>query len=131
MDCESDISRALGSWTTDHLEMFLDIWSMPAPDFVIDDVGCQMIATSGFADTCAGEKVATLTKHLQQVYRGDEGRKKGRMVLMSMITRDSVLLRLRDVKCPVHWLQVRQSWHCSVRKQLFPLTSRGGIKVVL
>ncbi|KAF5609009.1 microsomal epoxide hydrolase, partial [Fusarium tjaetaba] len=42
---------------------------------------------------------------LKQVYRGDEGRKKLRIAVVNLFERDGLLLRLRDVKCPVYWLQ--------------------------
>lgn len=85
----------------------MDKWSSPAPadDFVIDDVWCGMVGSVGFGEHGTPEVVAFWTSVLQDVYQGDEGRKKAKMAVVNLITRDGLLARLRDVKCPVLWLQ--------------------------
>ncbi|KAI1409305.1 hypothetical protein F5Y13DRAFT_170605 [Hypoxylon sp. FL1857] len=40
---------------------------------------------------------------MRRVYSGDQGRKKIRMVIICLAERDSLLFRLEDIKCPVHW----------------------------
>lgn len=114
MDYESEDSRAKGCWDpATMLSPFLEKWSSPAatatttPDFVVDEVWCGMVGSVGFGEHGTPEKVAFWTKTLQEVYRGDEGRKKAKMALLNLLTRDGLLQRLRDITCPVHWLQVR------------------------
>lgn len=120
MDYESSDSRSKGCWDpAAMLTPFFEKWSSPAlaatsasasasaGDFVIDDVWCGMVGSVGFGEHGTPEKAAFWTRTLQEVYRGDEGRKKAKMALLNLITRDGLLHRLRDVKCPVHWLQVR------------------------
>lgn len=107
MDYESEDSRSKGCWDpATMLSPFLEKWSSPIADFVVDDVWCGMVGSVGFGDHGTPEKAAFWTKTLQEVYRGDEGRKKAKMALLNLLTRDGLLLRLKDVKCPVHWLQV-------------------------
>lgn len=64
-----------------------------------------MVGSVGFGDHGTPEVVAFWTSVLQGVYKGDEGRKKARMAVINLLTRDGLLARLRDVKCPVSWLQ--------------------------
>lgn len=125
MDYESEDSRSKGCWDpAAMLTPFFEKWSSPpaaapaasAADFVIDDVWCGMVGSVGFGDHGTPEKAAFWTRTLQEVYRGDEGRKKAKMALLNLITRDGLLHRLRDIKCPVHWLQVRLLFFpCSLR----------------
>jgi pimeloyl-ACP methyl ester carboxylesterase len=109
MDSESTHSRtAHGAWDPKTLlAPFYDKWcsSAPTPDFVIDDVWCGLVATLGFAGTVSEQTVAFWNTTLKQIYVGDEGRKKVRMALACLLERDGLLLRIRDVKCPVWWLQ--------------------------
>lgn len=107
MDYESEDSRSKGCWDpATMLSPFLEKWSSPIADFVVDDVWCGMVGSVGFGDHGTPDKSAFWTKTLQEVYRGDEGRKKAKMALLNLLTRDGLLLRLKDIKCPVHWLQV-------------------------
>lgn len=109
MDYESSDSRSKGCWDPACiLKPFLDKWcSMSGDGFVIDEVWCGMVGSVGFGEHGTPEALAFWTKTLQEVYKGDEGRKKAKMALTNLLTRDGLLFRLRDVKCPVHWLQVR------------------------
>lgn len=119
MDYESEESRAKGCWDpATMLSPFLEKWSSPVADFVVDDVWCGMVGSVGFGDHGTPEKSAFWTKTLQEVYQGDEGRKKAKMALLNLLTRDGLLLRLRDVKCPVHWLQVCASLSLCLRARL-------------
>lgn len=108
MDYESSDSRSKGCWDpATNLTPFLDKWCTSSGDgFVIDEVWCGMVGSVGFGDHGTLETLAFWTKTLQEVYKGEEGRKKAKMALTNLLTRDGLLLRLRDVKCPVHWLQV-------------------------
>ncbi|KAF4120645.1 to alpha beta hydrolase [Geosmithia morbida] len=106
MDYESAASREKGCWDPNaQLKSFYDKWSTPVDDFVVDEVWRGMVAQLGFAGTITPEKLSFWDKTLQEVYKGDEGRKKVRMALANLMTRDGLLIRLGDVKCPVYWLQ--------------------------
>lgn len=85
----------------------MEKWSSPVPteDFIVDEVWCGMVGSVGFGEHGTPDVVAFWTKVLQDVYRGDEGRRKAKMAVMNLITRDGLLARLRDIKCPVTWLQ--------------------------
>lgn len=65
-----------------------------------------MVGQVGFGATATPEGIAFWDATLREVYSGEEGRKKLRMSLLNLIERDSLLARVRDVKCPVYWLQV-------------------------
>lgn len=109
MDYESSDSRSKGCWDpVTLLTPFLEKWSSatPTPDFVVDDVWCGMVGGIGFGKGATEETVGFWKNILKDVYKGDEGRKKVRMALMCLLTRDGLVLRLGDVQCPVYWLQV-------------------------
>ncbi|KUI73531.1 putative 1-acylglycerol-3-phosphate O-acyltransferase [Cytospora mali] len=108
LDYESEDSRTKGCWDpATLLTPFFEKWSSTTTttDFVIDDVWCGMVGSVGFGEHGTPEKAAFWTKTLQEVYKGDEGRKKAKMALLNLLSRDGLLHRLRDVKCPVYWLQ--------------------------
>ncbi|PWY74508.1 alpha/beta hydrolase [Aspergillus sclerotioniger CBS 115572] len=108
MDYESSLSRSKGCWDpVTLLTPFLEKWSSatPTPEFIVDDIWCGMVGGIGFGKDATEETVGFWKRTLQEVYTGDEGRKKVRMALMCLLTRDGLLLRLGDVKCPVYWLQ--------------------------
>lgn len=107
MDSESTASREKGCWDPKtQLGPFYEKWSVPTPDFVVDEVWRGMVAQLGFSGTVPQDKLAFWDQTLKEVYSGDEGRKKLRMALANLMERDGLLTRLRDVKCPVYWLQV-------------------------
>lgn len=109
MDFESEDSRSKGCWDpASILTPFYEKWTSisATPDFVIDDVWCGMVASLGFGSGVKAETVDFWKQTVKDVYRGDEGRKKARMALICLLERDGLLLRLRDIKCPVYWLQV-------------------------
>lgn len=111
MDYESADSRSKDCWDpVTLLTPFLEKWTSetPTPDFVVDDVWCGMVAGIGFGASGTPETTDFWVQTLKQVYTGDEGRKKVRMALMCLLTRDGLLLRLKDVRCPVYWLQVSE-----------------------
>lgn len=66
-----------------------------------------MVAGLGFSGVVSPETLSFWNQTLKEVYSGDEGQKKLRMALTNLMERDSLLCRLRDVRCPVYWLQVR------------------------
>ncbi|KAF4974951.1 hypothetical protein FZEAL_8214 [Fusarium zealandicum] len=111
MDYESAESREKGCWDPKtQLAPFFESWCSPAPtpDFVVDDVWRGLVASLGFAFAATPEMLSFWDETLKQVYRGDEGRRKLRMALANLLERDGLLLRLRDVKCPVYWLHSSQ-----------------------
>ncbi|KAL2192870.1 Alpha/Beta hydrolase protein [Corynascus similis CBS 632.67] len=110
MDYESADSRTKGCWDPKTLlAPFYDNWSgvpgQPTPDFVVDDVWCGMVATLGFGAAGTPDMVAFWTKALKDIYKGDDGRKKLKMALACLLDRDGLCRRVRDVVCPVYWLQ--------------------------
>lgn len=111
MDYESAASREKGAWDPKtQLAPFFEQWSTPGPtpDFVVDEVWRGMVASLGFSGTVSPETLAFWDETLKAVYSGDEGRRKLRMALLCLMDRDGLLNRLRDIKCPVYWLQVRR-----------------------
>ena len=111
MDMESERSRQLGCWDpVPLLTPFYEGWSTkePTPDWAVEDQWCGMVATLGFGDAATEDTVNYWLKSVKDTYRGDEGRKKVRMALANLLERDSLHLRLQDVKCPVLWLQGTQ-----------------------
>ncbi|TLD18533.1 hypothetical protein PspLS_10257 [Pyricularia sp. CBS 133598] len=108
MDSESSYSRSKGCWdprTT--LAPFLEAWSTTenTPDFVVDDAWCTAVGSLGFSGAVAPETLQFWTDTLRSVYRGDRGRRMLKMALVNLVERDGLLWRLRDVVCPVYWLQ--------------------------
>jgi len=109
MDYESADSRSKGCWDPKTLlRPFFEKWCSPTPtpDFLVDDVWCGMVGSIGFGAATTEEMTAFWTETLKGVYKGDEGRKKLKMALANLLERDGLLLRVRDIKCPVVWLQV-------------------------
>ncbi|KAH6884891.1 Alpha/Beta hydrolase protein [Thelonectria olida] len=108
LDSESVESREKGCWDPKtQLGPFYDSWASPepTPDFVVQDVWRGLVASVGFGSTITPELLAFWDETLKNVYQGDEGRKKVRMALACLLERDGLMLRARDVKCPVYWLQ--------------------------
>lgn len=111
MDYESASSRENGCWDPEpFLKPFVEKWTSATetPEFVVDDTWCGMIGSFGFGSVVSAETVAFWTKTVKDTYTGDEGRRKVRMAVMCLISRDGLLLRLGDIKAPVYWLQVSQ-----------------------
>jgi hypothetical protein len=88
------------------LSPFYEKWSVPTPSFVVDDVWCGMVASLGFGEGATAETIQFWTETLKSIYVGDEGRKKLKIALACLLDRDGLLRRIRDVTCPVYWLQV-------------------------
>ncbi|KAF4954853.1 hypothetical protein FGADI_4955 [Fusarium gaditjirri] len=108
MDYESAESREKGCWDPKtQLGPFYENWhsTTPTPDFVVDDVWRGLVSSVGFGSNPSPETLAFWDATLKEVYCGDEGRKKLRIAVVNLFERDGLLLRLRDVKCPVYWLQ--------------------------
>lgn len=124
MDYESSDSRSKGCGNpAPVLNPFVKKWSSPTetPDFVIDDSWCEMVA-SNFGQGATAETTDFWIKTLKNVYKGDEGRKKVRMAVLCLLTRDGLLSRLGDIKCPVYWLQVSLVVHSTAVLLLFSYT---------
>lgn len=87
---------------------FLARWTSttPTPNFVVDDDWVASLVALGFGGAATPSITETWTKIFKDVYSGDEGRRKLRSSAICLAERDGLLLRIGDVKCPVHWLQV-------------------------
>ncbi|KAL3472050.1 Alpha/Beta hydrolase protein [Aspergillus californicus] len=108
LDYESSDSRSKGCWDpATSLTHFYEKWTsdLATPDFVVDEAWSDIVASVGFGAHATETLVSFWKQRLREVYQGDEGRKKVRMALGCLLARDGLLLRLRDIKCPVHWLQ--------------------------
>ncbi|OBT63966.1 hypothetical protein VE03_05989 [Pseudogymnoascus sp. 23342-1-I1] len=105
MDYESATSREKGCWDPKtNLLPFYQKWSVPDPDFVVDEVWRGLVTSLGFSGTVSAETTAFWDATLKEVYSGEKGRKKLRMAAINLLERDGLLLRLGDIKCPVYWL---------------------------
>ena len=59
MDYESASSRELGCWNPKNdLAPFLEKWSEPNPDFVVDEVWRGMVAALGFSGTVSQDVIS-------------------------------------------------------------------------
>ncbi|KAH6973010.1 Alpha/Beta hydrolase protein [Ilyonectria sp. MPI-CAGE-AT-0026] len=108
MDYESAASREKGCWDPKtQLISFYESWGSaePTPDFVVDEIWRGLVASVGFGSSVTPETLAFWHATLKDVYKGDEGRKKLRVAVACLLERDGLMLRVRDIKCPVYWLQ--------------------------
>lgn len=108
MDAETQETREKGCWDpAPLLQPFVSAWTSATatPDFEIQDEWCGMVASFGFGAHATEESTGFWTGVLKKVYAGDEGRRKARMAVMCLLSRDSLTVRLGDVECPVYWLQ--------------------------
>ncbi|KAK2780673.1 hypothetical protein FQN53_001050 [Emmonsiellopsis sp. PD_33] len=108
MDYESPESRTKGCWDpVPLLSPFYDKWTSATAtsEFVVDDMWCGMVAGLGLGEGASADIIEFWQKTVKEVYSGDEGRKKVRMAAICLMTRDGLLFRLCDIKCPVYWLQ--------------------------
>jgi microsomal epoxide hydrolase len=108
MDAETPETREKGCWDpVPLLRPFAESWASaePTPAFDIDDQWCGMVASFGFGSHATDESTAFWTKVIKETYAGDEGRRKARMAVLCLMSRDSLTLRLGDITCPVYWLQ--------------------------
>lgn len=128
MDAETAETREKGCWDpVPLLQPFAEKWTSaaPTPEFEIDDTWCGMVASFGFGAHATEESTAFWTKVLKETYAGDEGRRKARMAVLCLLSRDSLTLRLGDVGCPVHWLQGTEDapYGCRVQEEQLELFS--------
>ncbi|QUC22483.1 uncharacterized protein UV8b_06724 [Ustilaginoidea virens] len=108
MDAETSASREKGCWDPQtQLAPFYDSWcsNTETPDFVVDEVWRGMVGKLGFTAAVPQATLAFWDETVKTVYSGDQGRRKLRMALACLMERDGLLFRLRDVRCPVYWLQ--------------------------
>lgn len=126
MDAETAESREKGCWDpVPLLRPFAEKWvsGEATPGFEIDDEWCGMVARFGFGSHATDESTAFWTRVLKETYAGDEGRRKARMAVLCLMSRDSLTLRLGDVTCPVHWLQGTEDapYGCQVQHEQIEL----------
>ncbi|KAF9697876.1 hypothetical protein EKO04_004100 [Ascochyta lentis] len=126
MDAETPETREKGCWDpVPLLSPFAEKWASAAatPDFEIDDHWCGMVASFGFGSHATDESTAFWTSVLKETYAGDEGRRKARMAVLCLMSRDSLNLRLGDITCPVYWLQGTEDtpYGCQVQHEQIEL----------
>ncbi|KAI0179700.1 putative alpha/beta hydrolase [Hypoxylon sp. FL1284] len=107
MDCESADSRSKGCWDPiafagPHLKRWTSDVATPgfvaADDFILPTLGLVL----GSAITA--EATEFWTQIMRRVYSGDSGRHRLKAALIAVVERDGLLLRIDQVKCPIHWL---------------------------
>lgn len=112
MDYESASARELGAWNPRvDLAPFLEKWSVPNPEFVVDEVWRGMVAGLGFSGTVGQDVLSFWDQTVKEVYSGDEGRKKLRVALINLMERDGLAGRIgaarygirRRVINPIEW----------------------------
>ncbi|KAF3073590.1 hypothetical protein CFAM422_004422 [Trichoderma lentiforme] len=111
LDYESAASREKGCWDpATMLGPVVDsLYSNePTPDFLIDAGLRESVVTLGFSGTVTEEKAQFWRDTLDSIYTGDKGRKKLRGAFTNLLERDGLLRRVRDIKCPVYWIQGNQ-----------------------
>ncbi|KAJ4863336.1 alpha/beta hydrolase fold domain-containing protein [Trichoderma breve] len=111
LDYESAASREKGCWDpATMLGPVVDsLYSTePTPDFLIDAGLRESVVTLGFSGTVTEEKAQFWRDTLDSIYTGDKGRKKLRGAFTNLLERDGLLRRVRDIKCPVYWIQGNQ-----------------------
>lgn len=126
MDAETPETREKGCWDPiPLLNPFAQNWASatPTPDFEIDDQWCGMVASFGFGSHATEESTTFWTKVLKETYAGDEGRRKARMAVLCLMSRDSLTLRIGDITCPVYWLQGTEDapYGCEVQHEQIKL----------
>ncbi|KAI1805633.1 putative alpha/beta hydrolase [Daldinia bambusicola] len=105
MDAETSETVAKGCWDpASFLKPILEAWSSPNPDFVVDDDWIQSVMGLGFGSAATSEVLQFWTEALRRIYTEDDGRQKLRRAVVCLASRDGLLLRIDDIKCPVHWL---------------------------
>lgn len=109
MDCESADSRSKGCWDpVPFFKPLLARWTskVPTPDFTPDEEWVAACTGLGFGSAGTPENTEFWTRTMKEVYKGDGGRRKLKMAVICLADRDSLLLRLDYIECPVHWLHV-------------------------
>ncbi|KAJ4481125.1 putative alpha/beta hydrolase [Lentinula aciculospora] len=102
MDYESADSRSKGACDSKlRLNPFYQKWSSlaPTPNFILDDVWCEMVVDLGFPKTVSTAQINFWNSTMKKKVRG---------ALLCLLERDGLSLRLRNIKCPVNWLQGNQ-----------------------
>ncbi|KAL6174443.1 hypothetical protein ACJQWK_00565 [Exserohilum turcicum] len=110
LDYESERSRQLGCWEA--LEPLAAMVTgelsaknnQPTPDFAPTDAFGNFLVEQGFGPECPADVKDYWIAHLQNTYKGDEGRRRMRMAAICLRDRDGLHLRAADVTCPVLWL---------------------------
>ncbi|KKO97993.1 hydrolase [Trichoderma harzianum] len=111
LDYESAASREKGCWDPETMlgPVVDSLYSTePTPDFLIDAGLRESVVTLGFSGTVTEETGQFWRDTLNSIYTGDKGRKKLRGAFTNLLERDGLLRRVRDIKCPVYWIQGNQ-----------------------
>lgn len=109
MDSESERSQRLGCWNAQAaLSAPINNWASQSaqgtPDFEPDDEVIETQIATGFGKECSREDHDFWRRTMKAHWKGDDGRRRGRMSCINLRDRDSLHGRLADVRCPVMWL---------------------------
>ncbi|KAI1464950.1 putative alpha/beta hydrolase [Daldinia caldariorum] len=105
MDAETSETREKGCWDpVSFLQPILESWRNPNPDFIVGDEWIQAVMGQGFGSAATPQLLEFWSGALRRIYSGNDGRQRLRMAVICLASRDSLLLRIDDIKCPVHWL---------------------------
>lgn len=119
MDFESPRTHELGCWDGRAVgDSLLEAWDLPfspPEDFLPSEDYCNLNVDLGLGRDCDKATRDFWVKEIQENYRGDAGRRMLRMCAMNLKDRDGLHTRLRDVKCPVLWMQGTDDKVFSVR----------------
>ena len=80
------------------------------PDFEPSDEYCNFLIDIGSGKKCDSSVRDFWLKTIKANYQGDDGRRRARMAAINLRDRDGLHARLFDVRCPVMWLYVSESF---------------------
>lgn len=137
MDYESERSRRLGCWDgMAILTPFIEKWTRRASaDFTPGPEYTKLLLDSGFGEDFPQEEREFWALELENNYKGDDGRQRLRVAMINLRDRDGLEARLRDVTCPVLWMQGTKDVSYSVANaeeeiELFVNSREATLKVV-
>lgn len=121
MDREGPEAVSRGCWDGHAMAVdLIEAWSVPKEDFEPAPEYIALNNQLGFGNPSV-EMSELWTGIIKENYRGNEGRKRMRMAGINLRDRDGLHMRLRDVTCPVLWMQGTADHVYSVENAKFEL----------
>jgi pimeloyl-ACP methyl ester carboxylesterase len=128
MDREGPEAVARGCWDGYAMGVqLIEAWSVPNENFEPSPEYITLNNQLGFGNPSA-EMTKLWTGIIKGNYSGDEGRKRMRMSGINLRDRDGLHMRLRDIKCPVLWIQGSADHVYSVENAKYELELFTGAK---